>query len=728
MRTRKPPDWRYVTWPGTLCAVVCLLVASGRCQSTYPAASCSEANVQAAYATEQASAVDGDIITIPAGTCTWSSLWNPSPTNTLTFQGAGATTPASSCTFTPGTACSTTSGSDQTILVDGTSGTGMWIVNIAANKTLRITGVENCAFTGASGTCPAVSYSESGNGQWAFHCAGGNCNLRLDHNHFYTQAGKPITIYGWGPFGVADHNLVDLFAGDANWISFFNGEGWNNDNTSYGNGNGSWADYSYWGSSKAFFMENNVFPNDESVTGVYVNDCSNGGREVIRYNTFNSPTNGIQAHEGGSDNRGCRTTEVYGNTSTPTGGSSPGVLDGVRSGSAFVWGNVGSWQRVFTPSIDRTNSENSNFNPNNLGYCGQGDSGTTNYTLTALSGAVASAQTQPYGPFFTNWPDISTPNINIGGTSYSIVSIANSTTGTVSGLTGSGTGVAFYAPSTWDGNTTQYGYPCYDQPGRGHGDLITGNFVGQTRKDSVTNTITWPREAIDPNYVWNNTNNYSGGVCVSVGSTDTNDLVDNRDYYQQYGTGCETGSNCTAGSSCNITVGVNQATRAPVSSPTSGFDSCTANSASPTLYNSGAPGVGWWDTANSTLYVCTAANTWTSYYTPYTYPHPLAAGSTYTITVSSITGNGTVTSSDSVINCTTGTTGTCTDSTATGTITLTETPAGGYNFTSWSGGTCSGSASTCNVTGAATVTATFTANPSAGATISGATLTGVSIP
>ena len=29
---------------------------------------------------------------------------------------------------------------------------------------------------------------------------------------------------------------------------------------------------------------------------------------------------------------------------------------------------------------------------------------------------------------------------------------------------------------------------------------------------------------------------------------------------------------------------------------------------------------------SGTLYKCTATNTWTSYYTPYTYPHPLAGG------------------------------------------------------------------------------------------------------
>lgn len=86
-------------------------------------------------------------------------------------------------------------------------------------------------------------------------------------------------------------------------------------------------------------------------------------------------------------------------------------------------------------------------------------------------------------------------------------------------------------------------------------------------------------------------------------------------------------------------------------------------------------------------------------------------GSTYTITVSSITGNGTVTSSDSVLNCTTGTTGTCTDSTASGTVTLTFTPSSGYTLSSVTGCTLSGN--TCSVTTTATITATFVAIPPA---------------
>jgi len=101
-------------------------------------------------------------------------------------------------------------------------------------------------------------------------------------------------------------------------------------------------------------------------------------------------------------------------------------------------------------------------------------------------------------------------------------------------------------------------------------------------------------------------------------------------------------------------------------------------------------------------------------YTAWTYPYPLTGdglpnpggGSSYTITVSSITGSGTVTSSDSVINCTTGTTGTCADSSATGTVTLTFTPVTGYSLETVAGCTVSGS--TCSVTATATITATFT--------------------
>jgi len=38
------------------------------------------------------------------------------------------------------------------------------------------------------------------------------------------------------------------------------------------------------------------------------------------------------------------------------------------------------------------------------------------------------------------------------------------------------------------------------------------------------------------------------------------------------------------------------------------------------------PSAGFWNTNTNTLYTCTTTNTWTAYYTPYTYPHPLTQG------------------------------------------------------------------------------------------------------
>jgi len=141
---------------------------------------------------------------------------------------------------------------------------------------------------------------------------------------------------------------------------------------------------------------------------------------------------------------------------------------------------------------------------------------------------------------------------------------------------------ATYGPTNWDQNTDSTGYACIDQIGRGKGDLLP--------KSDWPVTPSWPHQALEPIYEWNNALTFAptwGGV-MFVGDVSINE---NRDYYIYK----------------------------PTFDGTSGVGSGLF-SARPA---SCAPKVAYWATDRNTLYQCSAADTWTPYYTPYTYPHPL---------------------------------------------------------------------------------------------------------
>lgn len=161
--------------------------------------------------------------------------------------------------------------------------------------------------------------------------------------------------------------------------------------------------------------------------------------------------------------------------------------------------------------------------------------------------------------------------------------------------------------SLWDGNTAgQSGWPCRDQIGRGPDTGTDSSVIGKGTSS-------------EPVHLWNNYR--STGVVVPVYVVDNTrnqtHIQADRDFYDYdttfdgtSGTGCGTLANMPA--TCTAGVGYWATTQ-----------SCTDMT--------GMVGANPSTPISGTLYKCTATDTWTASYTPYTYPHPLRGGMRYAV-------------------------------------------------------------------------------------------------
>ncbi len=498
--------------------------------STISPATCSNSDIQTAINQAQA----GDTVSVPSGSCTWTS--GISITKGLTLQGAGI----SSTIITDGLNSSGCPGSCPYMITYQPSNPG-------GNETLRITGFR----FNLSGVQGIYLYNQNDS---TFIT-----NIRVDHINFSgsgcISGSIPCIRIRGNVGGVVDNNI---FTGSTAF-QFTGGD------------TGTWSNISpTFGDAGPLYIEDNTF----TMTNTPI-DASRGTRWVARYNTFtyngaNSLSPWFDAHGDYGDTQLCSTltTEAYGNYLVDSS-NRLGTLFDLRGGSNRTFYNYTT--NSLSPTGVNIRDE----------YYGNG----------GCSGQTAESQ-KPRDIYI--WS-----NRQAAGNLLSTGFVTSSGTA-------SGGGNNYLDDSSKNFNFCESGCPQY-----AYGVKITGGTgSGQFR---VIQSITSTRLTISPNWTTNPSTDSTYEIRHSAADT----INENSEFWTMRSTGVFNGSGLS-----NVGGGVGAG---PLASRPS---ACTV-------------GVGYWATDQSisdlsgmvgsspanpisgTLYKCTSTNTWTTYYTPYTYPHPL---------------------------------------------------------------------------------------------------------
>lgn len=558
---------RIMKWFFSASLLIALCGPTAHAQSTVAAASCNLSDVNAVINGPSHTAVNGDTINIPAGSCQW--------TGTLTISGKGIALVGA--------------GAGSTIIVDN-GGSSNPIINVSGVPRGQLMRISSMTLQPQSSSTSLMSPI------WvAGTCTASGCpNLRIDHIDFTAMSTSNTAwlVRTTDVFGVLDHNLVSntLLAQPMN--ASYLGVGLYGDN--------SWAQPDTLGTSSALYFEDNTFSNNggpqDCDEGIQY-QTSGGCRIVVRHNTYKGLASSASYFHGTDTTgrpRGGRQLEFYNNTIGCTGNCF-GVLSTMRSGVGYIYNNnvtttgSGAVNYYIAALVLRSYRGPSP----GFGSCDGTGIADDNNGVVYASGTITSVGSSAS---ITDGSKSWTANQWVGpnGNPYSIhdvtqkfgVEIASSTSNTITTTTGPLNNTN--SPFTWNvGDSYQIlrASACVDQPGRGQGTYISG---------STPTPAGWVSERLDPVYEWGNTvtgSHYNLGITANG----TNRLIANRDFY-------------SAATSFDGTSGTGTGLYSAIPA------TCT-------------PAVAYWATDQNTLYKCTATNTWTASYTPYTYPHPLTTGS-----------------------------------------------------------------------------------------------------
>ncbi|MBV6433881.1 MAG: hypothetical protein IANPNBLG_04115 [Bryobacteraceae bacterium] len=279
---------------------------SGSPGNTIHASNCSQMAVRAAIN----SAMPGDTVIVPAGSCTWTTTSPGAPSvllnKAITLQGQTTCTGRSE-----NLTCA-----DSTIIYDGT-GVGFLEIPLQISTSgARLTGFTFFDTRPLSDSKAAVQ-TDTGTTGW-----------RIDHCHFHptnSNHTRAITAYG---YGLIDHNL---FQDALNGVDI---EGAQSGDTYPGDL--SWSQAMQFGTVNAVYIEDNNFVYTMILDGAF--DSYAGARLVFRYN--NVVGTNIGGH--GLDSGGLRSTlwaDINNNTfSNP--GSAIYTMGNTRGGSFLLWNNI----------------------------------------------------------------------------------------------------------------------------------------------------------------------------------------------------------------------------------------------------------------------------------------------------------------------------------------------------------------------------------------------------